>query len=318
MQAWAFISSVAVVVLLFALEQAVAQQQQALRIVKGKKVTLRADAQHALSYIWFHNGESMNGEHESRIVVTEGGTYNVVALGEGCNSESSDPIEIIVDPLAEDVHVDLEIRNLPDRANALISQEFNYQLVVLNNSEVAADELLITFKLPRQLTYLGETQGMNTDLQYNPGRKELIWKLPRLGAKESATRWIKVRGEFSGQAMTTAQVRSRQQDIDPTNNEDQATVNIITLFVPNVITPNGDGKNDTFEIIGLDAFKRNKLIVFNRFGNEVYKSIDYRNDWSGENLNEGTYFYYLEIEDWTGTVHRDKGYVLLMRKISHF
>src|SRR5690606_22441665 len=159
MQAWAFISSVAVVVLLFALEQAVAQQQQALRIVKGKKVTLRADAQHALSYMWLHNGESMNGEHESRIVVTEGGTYNVVALGEGCNSESSDPIEIIVDPLAEDVHVDLEIRNLPDRANALISQEFNYQLVVLNNSEVAADELLITFKLPRQLTYLGETQG---------------------------------------------------------------------------------------------------------------------------------------------------------------
>src|SRR5690606_3718970 len=182
--------------------------------------------------------------------------------------------------LAEDVHVDIEIRNLPDREQALISQEFNYQLLVLNNSNTAADELLITFKLPRQLTYIGEAQGMNSDLQYNSGKKELIWKLPRLEAKGSASRWIKVRGEFSGQAITTAHATSRQQDIDLTNNKDEATVNIITLFVPNVITPNGDGKNDTFEIIGLKAFKRNKLIIFNRFGNEVFKSIDYRNDWS--------------------------------------
>ncbi len=317
MQGRTLISSVAVVVLLFALQQVVAQQQQALRIVKGKKVTLRADAQQALSYIWFRNGESINGEHESRITVTEGGTYNVIALGDGCNSDISDPVEIIVDPLAEDVHVDIEIRNLPDRERALVSQEFNYQLLVLNNGNTAADELLITFKLPRQLVYTEGIQETDKDLQYNPGKKELVWKLARLESKESASRWIKVRGEFSGQAITTARVISKQQDIDPTNNEDQAAVDIVTLFIPNVITPNGDGKNDTFEVVGLDAFKSNKLIIFNRFGNEVFRSINYQNNWSGENLKEGTYFYYLEIEDGTGVVHRNKGYVLLMRKIAY-
>lgn len=315
MQGPFFIRSIVFAVLLLVVGQVVAQQGQTLRIVKGKKVTLRAYTEHALSYIWFRNGESINGEHEPRIVVMEGGIYTVMALGEVCNSDLSDPIEISVDPLAEEAQVDIEIRNLPDREKALVSQEFNFQLLVLNNGITAADQLLVTFKLPKQLVYLGGLHREDVDLVYNAAKRELTWELTRLEAKESASRWIRVRGDFSGEALTIARVSSKQQDTDITNNEHETAVDIITFFVPNVITPNGDGKNDTFEIVGLELFKRHKLVVFNRFGNEVFKSINYRNDWAGENLNEGTYFYYLEIEDYTGTVHRDKGYILLVREI---
>jgi gliding motility-associated-like protein len=316
MQGLSFIRrSIVFVVLLLAFGQVSAQQGQTLRIVKGKKVTLRADADHALSYIWFINGEAINGQHEQRIIVTEGGVYTVIALGDGCNSDMSDPVEIIVDPFAEEVEVDLEIRNLPDRDQAMVAQEFNFQLLVLNNSSIAADEVVVTFVLPTSLTYLGLGSGEAADVNYNAVKNELTWKIPKLEAGESMSQWIRVRGEVSGQVMTTARVSSAQTDHNLANNEAQAAVDIITLFVPNVFTPNGDGVNDTFEIIGIETFKTKKLYVFNRLGNEVYRSEDYQNDWTGNGLNEGTYFYYLELTDWTGKVHQDKGYVLLVRRI---
>ncbi|HMR19390.1 MAG TPA: gliding motility-associated C-terminal domain-containing protein [Sphingobacterium sp.] len=303
--------------LLLAIGQVAAQQGQTLRIVKGKKVTLRADAEQALSYIWFHNGIAVAGLHDSRIVVTEGGVYTVLALGDGCDSELSDPVEIIVDPEAEDVQVDIEIRNLPDRQQAMVSQEFNFQLLALNNSDIHADEVVVTFNLPKQLVYLGVAFDGNGDMEHNAEKNELTWKIPKLNANESISRWIRVQGDRSGEAITIARVSSRQRDRNLVNNEARATVEIVTLFVPNVITPNGDGRNDTFKIAGLESFMSKKLLVFNRFGNEVYRSEDYQNDWNGEGLNEGTYFYYLELVDWTGNVHHDRGYVLLARDINY-
>jgi gliding motility-associated-like protein len=63
------------------------------------------------------------------------------------------------------------------------------------------------------------------------------------------------------------------------------------LKIPNVFTPNGDGQNDVFEIVGIEGFDRVEIIIFNRWGNEVYRNNNYRNNWSGQNLNEGTYYY---------------------------
>ncbi|QPH39336.1 gliding motility-associated C-terminal domain-containing protein [Pedobacter endophyticus] len=71
----------------------------------------------------------------------------------------------------------------------------------------------------------------------------------------------------------------------------------VALSIPNLFTPNGDGNNDTFEIIGLDQFIQNSLVIVNRWGNEVYHMNNYQNNWSGEGLNEGTYFYLLKVKN---------------------
>ncbi|WP_316805271.1 gliding motility-associated C-terminal domain-containing protein, partial [Pedobacter nototheniae] len=86
------------------------------------------------------------------------------------------------------------------------------------------------------------------------------------------------------------------------------------FHIPNLFTPNGDGNNDTFEIIGLDQFAQNKLVIVNRWGNEVYHADGYQNNWTGEGLNEGTYYYLLKVKksgdsDWS--VY--KGYITLIR-----
>lgn len=86
------------------------------------------------------------------------------------------------------------------------------------------------------------------------------------------------------------------------------------LFIPNIYTPNGDGTNDAFEIRGLELFAQNDLVIVNRWGNEVYKAKGYQNNWTGEGLNEGTYFYVLRVKEATDSEWQVfKGFITLIR-----
>ncbi|MDH5604905.1 MAG: gliding motility-associated C-terminal domain-containing protein, partial [Cyclobacteriaceae bacterium] len=72
------------------------------------------------------------------------------------------------------------------------------------------------------------------------------------------------------------------------------------LFVPNVFTPNNDGYNDTFFIRNLPP-SGVKLIISNRWGNKVFSSDNYQNEWDAEGVEDGIYFYYLVTPDREGT-----------------
>lgn len=60
---------------------------------------------------------------------------------------------------------------------------------------------------------------------------------------------------------------------------------------PNVITPNGDGINDTFEI----EEKGSKLTIWNRWGKPIYKTNNYQNEWGTQKeVLSGLYYYHYE------------------------
>ncbi|MBE9603158.1 Ig-like domain-containing protein, partial [Pedobacter sp. MC2016-24] len=90
------------------------------------------------------------------------------------------------------------------------------------------------------------------------------------------------------------------------------TVNVKGFFIPNVITPNGDGKNDSFVIVGLENYGNADVTIFNRWGNEVYRNNSYKNTWTGEGLNEGTYYYLIRLNN-SGKQEVYKGWVLIKR-----
>ncbi|MEY3399277.1 MAG: hypothetical protein RL220_1871, partial [Bacteroidota bacterium] len=67
------------------------------------------------------------------------------------------------------------------------------------------------------------------------------------------------------------------------------------LDFPTGLSPNGDNQNDTYVIIGVEAYPQNTFKVFNRWGNIVYERSNYQNEWRGQNsdggdLADGTYF----------------------------
>jgi len=67
------------------------------------------------------------------------------------------------------------------------------------------------------------------------------------------------------------------------------------VVVPNVITPNNDGFNDIFTIENLPLYAQ--LIVRNKKGNVVYSSLNYKNNWNGDDLPNGNYQYELKLPD---------------------
>jgi len=74
------------------------------------------------------------------------------------------------------------------------------------------------------------------------------------------------------------------------------------LEMPTVITPNGDGNNDFFVVHGIESYPVNTIIIFNRWGDEVYSMNNYNNKWQGEsnsgsNLPAGNYFVILKINN---------------------
>ncbi|MNT16173.1 hypothetical protein D3C86_2014760 [compost metagenome] len=87
----------------------------------------------------------------------------------------------------------------------------------------------------------------------------------------------------------------------------------IAFVVPNVFTPNGDGINDVFKIEGLENYPGSKLLIFNRWGNEVYRSNNYQNDWDGSQLEEGVYFYILRLNSSDVAKNKFSGYIELIR-----
>ena len=78
-------------------------------------------------------------------------------------------------------------------------------------------------------------------------------------------------------------------------------------MVPEIFTPNGDGKNDGFEIKNIDLYPNNKLKIFNRWGNLVYQKDKYDNEFEGyantgdqvgkNKLPAGTYYVILDYGD---------------------
>jgi gliding motility-associated-like protein len=84
------------------------------------------------------------------------------------------------------------------------------------------------------------------------------------------------------------------------------------FFAPNTFTPNGDGLNDTFapKVVGARLFE---LVIYDRYGAEVYRSRDPEAEWSGDDRPAGIYTYTAHIAE-HGT-HREfySGHITLVR-----
>ncbi len=96
---------------------------------------------------------------------------------------------------------------------------------------------------------------------------------------------------------------------------DTVAIHVVTstLAIPTIFTPNGDGKNDKFVIGSLQFYPGSQLLIFNRWGNEVFRGDNYLNNWDGSGLTEGTYYYILNRKEPSGAITSFKGWVYLKR-----
>ena len=134
--------------------------------------------------------------------------------------------------------------------------------------------------------------------------------------------------EWNGAAITDTFITGLKAGLydvyvsDVNNCEKEFTVQVTEIaipcfFIPNAITPDGDGKNDLFVIRGIEAFANNELIVFNRNGNKIFSASPYLNTWGGASdvngqiVQNGTYFYILKLGNVENTEY--SGYIEVLK-----
>ncbi|MCX6188730.1 MAG: gliding motility-associated C-terminal domain-containing protein [Bacteroidetes bacterium] len=89
------------------------------------------------------------------------------------------------------------------------------------------------------------------------------------------------------------------------------------IFIPNAFSPDGNAKNDVFNWAGNMKISTFHMEIFNRWGQNIFKTDDQNQGWDGFYNNqpamEGVYIYLLECRDFNGFRHHLKGTFSLLR-----
>ncbi len=96
---------------------------------------------------------------------------------------------------------------------------------------------------------------------------------------------------------------------------DDVKVTILkTPVIPNIFSPNGDGVNDRWEIPHLETYPGVSIQLFNRYGQQVHRIINYATPWdgriNGRDAPIGTYYYIIDPKNGRSPI---KGFVDIIR-----
>ncbi|MEY2794036.1 MAG: hypothetical protein RJA76_2028, partial [Bacteroidota bacterium] len=128
--------------------------------------------------------------------------------------------------------------------------------------------------------------------------------------------------DCDGDGLTNSEESTSGSDpSDPCSPTFESSPCFITINTPDAFSPNGDGNNDLFIIEGVELLTENEIIIFNRWGSQVFRMSPYDNSWNGtsqsnlnvggEELPTGTYYYIFDTK--TEKLGVIKGFIYLKR-----
>lgn len=282
---------------------------QPLKLFEGTSAPLNVGSPNSnYTYQWYKDGRALPGETRPTLIVTKTGNYQVMAINQGdCSSDLSDIFSVFF--MNSDLQVKKQSENRPVGPN----ETFEYTLTAINHGNSDNTNVIVEDRLPTSLRFVSVDKS--AEVNYENGI--LTWNIPLLVQNVPQELKIRVQGKAEGLVVNRAIISTTSGLPDPNtgNNQDSDEKNIVgNVKVPNVITPNGDGKNDVLKIDGLELYKENSIAIFNRWGNEVFRSSGgYLNNWDGNGLNEGTYYYVLKLVSKEGVSSSKTGWITLLR-----
>lgn len=262
-------------------------------------------------------GETISFEIQV-MATAEGEATNVVTLQAG-NFELREEASTV---LVENEEVDLSITKTSFGVEVYEGDEFNYEIVVNNIGGNDATDVIITDNLPSNVVMVGGSYTANSSeivAEMTANGQQITWAVPFFPADGQITITLKVKAMEPGVIINQAVVGSAEEDKNPEDNTASDQNGIETFFIPNVITPGDmDNKNDQFVIKGLGKFEQNEIVILNRWGDHVFETKGYQQDWAAKGLNAGAYFYVLTVTDSLGEVHTFKGWIQVIKNGSKF
>ncbi|SHL24377.1 conserved repeat domain-containing protein/gliding motility-associated C-terminal domain-containing protein [Chitinophaga jiangningensis] len=257
--------------------------------------------------------ETLNWSYNAT-VTGSGQIRNVAVITGPPDVTIPDTSVLIVD---SDRYANLKVTKLFNTALPLkVGQTLEFTVNVTNNGPDTAHNVIMTDHLESMLGAPLSFNASKGAATFDQNAGNIIWAIPEMPSGTTETLTFTVKLINGGDVGNTATVTGDETDIDLSDNTFTIARVPVTgedIFIPNVITPNGDGKNDTWFITGLSRYPGSSVYIYNRWGNQVYQSKDYDNKWNGNDLNEGTYFYILKLNAPTTGIREYKGWIELIR-----
>jgi gliding motility-associated-like protein len=292
--------------------------------------TLNLSAIGGSTYSWTGpNGFASSSQNPSVTTVTQadGGMYTVVVTGTGgCTASQSITVIVETTPVAtcDNNNPDCpgdplmliasggttyawtgpngftSTEQNPVITNATTASSGTYFVIVSTAAGCSASaQTLVTY--PQPIVISGVVSQSPTDHMGSIDVTASGGQLPYTFLWSNGATTEDVTGLFSGTYIVIL------TDAGLCNAADTFVVDI-PLVIPNVITPNSDGKNDDFEIINIGAYKEIVLEIYNRWGDLLFRfdgtgaqyaspSSRWDGKHNGKDLPMGSYLYILTLDD---------------------
>ncbi len=215
-----------------------------------------------------------------------------------------------------------------------VGDEIQYTFTVTNTGNVDISNITLSDPLPGVVI-----NGGSIDLAVGETDESSFTAVYTITANDL------ISGNVTNQALVTGQDPNGEDvtdlsddplndtDVDIDNDgdfEDETVTDILTddITIYTGLSPNGDGINDEFRIVGLQSFPRNNLQIFNRWGVKVFDLDGYEQPGvrffvgisegrttisKNRELPVGTYYYVLRFEDSEGITRSRAGYLYINR-----
>ncbi|WP_348799710.1 PKD domain-containing protein [Flavobacterium adhaerens] len=194
---------------------------------------------------------------------------------------------------------DIAIIKSVDSQDPSIGKQINFTVTADNVGSLNATNVEVEDVLPAGYQFISTT---STSGVYDAANG--VWRIPAIEFNSAQTLTITVKVLDNKDYLNIAKLVALDQiDTNASNNESSATIEPTCLKIYNEFSPNNDGVNEVFYIDCIANYPKNKLDIFNRWGDLVYTQNAYKNTWDGTSngsnkvLPVGTYFYVLDLGD---------------------
>ena len=285
-----------------------------------------------VSYLWdFGDGTSSIEQHPVKQYLNAG-TYSVklqVQSDQGCTQSSVKTVTVNEFPIAnftvEDVCLGepVVVSNLSSYRSGTLSYQWTfsdlgesklsnpsylydapgvYPITLVVGTELGCQDSLLRYVnvFDAPVAYAGPdttiSQGFSLQLQATGGQSYL-W-LPTTGLSNS---------NISNPVATPLETTTYTVTVTDANGcaaTDEITITVdddYRVYASNVLTPDGNGINDTWYVRNIENVGNCTVQVFDRWGKQVYQQANYRNDWGGYSgtdiLPDGTYYYLITFKN---------------------
>ncbi len=312
-------------------------------LCEGDSVTLIATATNADAYQWFRNGFELIGAENTEHIVSDFANYTVTVTNQNGCSNSSAPIPVQVSPIPY-AYAGMDETICPGDSIILTAVNGGENFLWSNGATTQSitvlpsvnTEFIVSVSNPFCSQVDTDTILVNiADLpvveaiaegNFSPGNSV---EFSNVSGDSSIATWLWDFGDGSNSAVPDAQhsydAEGNYTIILTVENQYSCSVSdtleitlMQTILIPNVITPNGDGENDIFEIKNNGATLYT-ISIFNRWGEVMYEREAPEISWgatngSGSVLVAGTYYYVLSIKN-QGSLgdFNQKGFITLIR-----